>query len=179
MLQDHWQSTCYTSSSTNKKLIHLYPPGNKQLQDDTPTITPSSQTPAMVMSLVLYPFRPLKGNMAPKQWNYTSSRLYTILEDSSMLHEPFLSKAPCLSIILSFKIKRMLPTEEHRTTLISFCVQTQGRTLWVSPQGNNFPHLTTILALQVDISTYQLTNFFPPNQSLLILLTPTRAVSGW
>lgn len=48
-----------------------------------------------------------------------------ILEDFNMLHELFfVSKAPCLSIILSFRIKRMLSIEEYRTMLINFCVQT-------------------------------------------------------
>lgn len=32
----------------------------------------------------------------------------------------------------------------------------------MSLQGSNFPHLTAILALQVDISIYQSTNFFSP-----------------
>lgn len=39
--------------------------------------------------------------------------------------------------------------------VISFCVQTQGRSLQISPERSNF-HLITILALQVDISIYQL-----------------------
>lgn len=112
--------------------------------------------------------------MAPKQ--RTSSRLYIILEDSNMLHELFfLSKASCLSIILSFRIKRMLSIEEHRTRISSFCVQTQGRSLHISPQGST-SHITTILALQVDISLYQLMIFFSQNHSLLILLIPIRAI---
>lgn len=115
--------------------------------------------------------------MAPKQCNYTCSRLYIILEDSNMLRELFfVSKAPCLSIILSFRIKRMLSVVEHRTMLINFCVQTQSRSLQISPQGSNFLHLTTILALQVDVSIYQLMIFFPPNHSLFILLIPTRPI---
>lgn len=97
--------------------------------------SPLKLNPTIVISLALYPFGSLKlRNMVPKECNYTSSRLHIILEDSNMLHELFfVSKAPCLSIILSFRIKRMLSIEEHRTMLINFCVQTQGISLQISP----------------------------------------------
>lgn len=111
------------------------------------------------MPLVLSSSRSLKGNMAPKQCNYTSSRLPIISEDSNRLHELFffpLSKVPCLSAILPLRTLRVLSIEEYRIMMISFCVQTQGRSLQISPQRYNFPHLTTMLPLQVGISTYQL-----------------------
>lgn len=99
--------------------------------------------------------------MAPKQFNYISPRLVVIQEGSNILHKvSFLSKAPYLSIILSFSIKIMLTTEEHRTMVTSFCVHTQDRSFWIFPQRNNFPHLTIILALQIDISIHQLINVF-------------------
>lgn len=139
------------------------------------------------MPLVLSSSRSLKGNMAPKQCNYTSSRLPIISEDSNMLHELFffpLSKVPCLSAILPLRTLRVLSIEEYRIMMISFCVQTQGRSLQISPQRYNFPHLTTMLPLQVGISTYQLIITHPPthphprpDQSLLTLLILIRAVS--
>lgn len=170
--EGHWQDTCYT----NKKLIRLYHLENEQLQDNTPRITPQVKLQLLwYLSLALYPSGSLKlRNMAPKECNYTSSRLHIMLEDSSMLHELFfVSKVPCLSIILSFRIKRMLSIEEHRTMLINFYVQTQGISLQISPQGSNFPHLTTILGRHFNLSV---NDFFPPNHSLFILLISTRAI---
>lgn len=97
------------------------------------------------------------------QCNYTSARIYIILENSNTLHELFfLSKVPCLSIILSFRIKRVLSKEEHRTMVYVFVFKHKAdhfRFLLKQFSGSNFPHLITILALQVDI--YQLM-IFPP-----------------
>lgn len=86
---------------------------------------------------------------------------YVILAGSNMLHEFFfLYKAPFLSITLSFRIKRMMSIEEHRTMVMSFCVQTQG----VSCQiylGEQFSSFNNHFSLAGRYSNLSVNEIFP------------------
>lgn len=74
-------------------LIHFYHLENEQLQDDTPRIT--SQVKSNYCDIIGFISFWILINTVPKEYNYTSSRLHIILEDSNMLHELFfVSKAP-------------------------------------------------------------------------------------
>lgn len=121
-------ANCYTSSCkiTGRILAIQVLPQTKSLfiyiilkmssYEMTYLLSPLKSNSSYCNVISFTSFQIFKIRRDGSQGNYTSARIYIILENSNMLHELlFLSKAPCLPIILSFIIKRVLSKEKHKT----------------------------------------------------------------